>query len=451
MALRVGFAQVDITPEPGLPLMGNFRDDYAARGAHDPLYAKALVFDDGDVRLGLLALDVCMLDRDNVGLIRNTIAQQCQVPATHVLVHATHTHSAPAPHKRFLCNFDYEPHRPRIEALLRQAAGALQQAESALTPAHLSLGAAREDRVSFNRRLRRRDGSTQMNWEALAPGFDPQQIDGAWGPTDPEMLALRVEGEQGQRTALVNFALHPAILAGDNWLYSADYPGQLAASLSRICGPDFKTIFVNGCTGDVNHVDYADSQQGRGFGMVERVGGMLAVAAGEALRLAAPLTGASLGVVRERIELDRLPIGFAEYERCLAVLAAAKDRPAAGQVDGLPDVHFAEMRVQMYRGQYEPDQVEVMSLRVGDVAIVGLPGEVFCQIGMDIKRRSPARATMVVGLANDAVGYLPTRAAFDQGGYEPTVGSTFYQPGSAERLADAAVAQLHRLFASSPA
>ena len=125
---------------------------------------------------------------------------------------------------------------------------------------------------------------------------------------------------------------------------------------------------------------------------------------------------------------------------------AAKE-PAEGLVDGLPDVYFAETRLRMAAQQDQPDKVEVQVLRIGEVALVGLPGENFSASGLALKQRSPARHTFVAGLANDAIGYMPTREAFDQGGYEATVGSTFYEPGAAERLVDAAFEQLARLFA----
>ena len=96
--LRVGVADVDFTPQPGLPLLGNFRDDYAARGVHDPLRAKAMVFEDSRrAKAALLAVDVCMLDRRNVEPMRTVIGSRCDVPPENVLVHAAHTHSAPAP------------------------------------------------------------------------------------------------------------------------------------------------------------------------------------------------------------------------------------------------------------------------------------------------------------------------------------------------------------------
>ncbi len=445
--LRIGTAQIDITPLPGLPLMGNFRDDYLARGVHDPLRAKAVVFEGaGGAKAALLAVDLCMVDRANVALMRRVVAASSGVPAENVLMHATHTHSGPAPSSRFLLGLDYEPYRGAVEAVLTQAATAVAAAERELAPATLALGYGEECRLSFNRRLRRHDGSTQMNWEALAPGFDPQQVAGAWGPSDPRVAAVAVEREGRPVAGLVNFALHPAILAGDNWLYSADYPGALAEALARIQGGPFTTVFLNGCCGNVNHVDYRDANQGRGFGMVQRVGYMLAAAAAEALRTRQPLAGDQVAVCARNVPLTRIPISEAERQRCEQVLAHTAANPLAGLVDGLPEAHFANVRLDIHRVQHEPDPVEVVALRVGDLAIVGLPGEVFCELGLELRRRSPARHTLVVELSGDAIGYIPTRESFTQGGYEVTVGSTFYQPGAGEQLVDAAVAQLQELF-----
>jgi hypothetical protein len=446
-ALRIGLATVDYTPPPGLPLMGNFRDDYAARGVHDPLLAKALVVEDaGGARAALLAVDICMLDRQNVAHLRQAVAAGSGVPPENVLVHATHTHSAAAPNARFLFGLDFEPFRAAMQSALSVAASAVAAAERDLAEDRLGIGYAQEERLVFNRRLRRRDGSTQMNWEALLPGFNPHEIEGTWGVVDPRVACLTIERQGRVVGAVVNYGLHPAILAGDNWLYSADYPGYLAEALARTQGEDFTTLFLNGCCGNVNHVDYRDPLQGRGFGMTQRVGYVLAAAVAQAIRGRQPIAADRLAVSSRRVELTRLAISDQDRQRCLAMMEEARRQPLRGQVDGLPEAHYAGLRLEMYDRQRSPDPVEVQALRIGDVALVGLPGEVFCEIGLDIRRRSPAGHTLAAGLSNDAIGYLPTRESFAQGGYEPTVGSTFYQPGAAEQLADAAVAQIQQLF-----
>jgi len=100
----------------------------------------------------------------------------------------------------------------------------------------------------------------------------------------------------------------------------------------------------------------------------------------------------------------------------------------------------------MHARQRRPDHAEVMAMRIGDAAIVGPPDEVFCEYGLAMKRRSPARHTFIVELANDAIGYLPTREAFAQGGYKVTPGAAFYREDAGERLVDSALRQTERLF-----
>jgi hypothetical protein len=445
---RVGIATVDYTPRPGLPLMGNFRDDYAARGVHDPLRAKALVFEDPrGGKAALLTVDICMLDRGNVAAMRQAIAATSGVAPENVLIHATHTHSAPAPHARFLFGLDFEPFRAATAEFLAVAASAVAAAERDLREARLAVGYSSEERLVFNRRLRRKDGATQMNWEALAPGFAAGEVEAAWGPVDPRVACLVVERQGRPVAAITNYGLHPAILAGDNWLYSADYPGCLAEALSRTQGDDFTSLFFNGCCGNVNHIDYRDPLQGRGYGMTQRVGYVLAAAVGQAINARRPAAAERVALSRELVALPRVEISEADYRHCQQVMEEARRQPLRGQVDGLPEAHFAGLRLAMYENQRQPDHAEVLVLRVGDVALVGLPGEVFCEIGIELRRASPAPHTLVAGLSDDAIGYLPTRESFAQGGYEVTTGSTFYQPGAAERLAHSAIDQLGRLFA----
>jgi neutral ceramidase len=436
---RVGIASVECTPRIGLPLQGNFRDDYAARGVHDPLMCKAVVIESGDTRVAICAVDVCLLDAACVSVVRDEASRATGIPAGNILVAATHTHSGPA-----LTSLGTMPRAPEAEtrAFLATAADVVAAAARVLAPAELAVGVAREGRVSFNRRLRCRDGKTHMNWE----GVDPASVTEVLGPTDPELTVMAVERGGVPAGALVSFGLHPAVLAGDNRLYSADYPGYLAEALSRLEGEGFVSVFLNGCCGNVNHIDYADRLQGRGYQMTQRIGYMLAAAAHEALRRREKPAGTELRVASRRVELERIRIPEADYERARRVVAGAGRAAERGQVDGLPDSFYAEMLVKMHEAQDRRASAEVMCIRIGDVAVVGLPSEVFCELGLALKRRSPARRTLVCELANDWFGYLPTREAFVQGGYEPTPGSTECVPGTGERIVEAALGGLEDLF-----
>ncbi len=437
--MKIGFAAVDYTPPPGLVLMGNFRDDYAARGVHDPLFARAMAFEDAaGSRAVILSLDICMLDRVSVARLRKFIQSRCGLPGENLLVAATHTHSGPASMRiGSLPKCD----DAQIERFLSKAADAVPAALANMQESDLTVGSATEPRLSFNRRLLVKDGKTHMNWEKLPPASVVQPL----GPTDPELRVLTVTRGWCPLAAAVNFGLHPAILAGDNWLYSADYPGYLAEAMEKLCGPSFFTAFWNGCCGNVNHLDYSDPLQGRGYKETQRIGYAVAVAARQAMDNAVPAGGGPIQVSREQVELKRFPISDEKAKWCREVLSRGNKAP--GQVDGLPDEYYAAALLPMYEKQHTPDSVEVMAIRLGNVGIAALPGEVFCEFGMEIKKRSPAPHTFVIELANDAIGYLPTPEAFEQGGYEPSPGTTFYTNEAGRKLTECAIRQLEGLFA----
>jgi neutral ceramidase len=177
--MKLGVAEVEFTPPPGLPLMGHTREDYAARGTHDPLRARALVAGDGmGSRVGLLTLDLCMLNRAQVRMMREHIAAHTSLRPQNILVAASHTHGGPATMSLY-----QTPAASAAEAelFLKKAAQAVIEAERRLKPRVLKAGHAREASLSFNRRLRGRDGKTHMNWEELAPGAVLECL----GPIDP--------------------------------------------------------------------------------------------------------------------------------------------------------------------------------------------------------------------------------------------------------------------------
>jgi hypothetical protein len=193
-------------------------------------------------------------------------------------------------------------------------------------------------------------------------------------------------------------------------------------------------------------VDYRDSLQGRGYKMAERVGYMLAITAAATRRNAATVPSHPVRVSHELVSLSRWRITEEQCRWSRGVLARAAGQAAPGQTDGLPDELYAKVWLEMYERQEHTDQAEVMVIRLGDIGIVGLPGEVFCELGLALRQASPVPHTLVVELANDAIGYLPSRRAFAAGGYEATPGSTLYEPDAAERLVDSALRQLRTLF-----
>lgn len=441
--IKIGIAEVNYNPDVGLDLVGNYRgDDYASRGIHDSLYAKALVAEDGNgEKVAVLSIDICMLPKESVIFMREYIGSQTDINPENIMIMATHTHSGP----------ESELDAPKAKEFLTRAAGAVLMANDRLVPTVISVGRSEETRISHNRRLRCKDGTTHMCWEKFEPGY----VIEPWGSIDPEVITLSFEQEGRETGVLVNFGCHATTLTGNNWLYSADYPGYLAEAIKRVKGKDFMSMFCNGCCGNVTQVDYRIGFPDT-FEECQRIGYMLGVSAMEAMENSEPVSGGIVAASREMVPLDRINISDEQIEWAKKIMKIVeKEGMPPIQADGMPDAFYAKSWIDMRSKQDIIDSAEVMVIRIGDIAFVGLPGEIFNEFGMDIKAKSPCKNTIVTGLTNDERAYFPTAVSFTQGpkgftpyitGYETTPGSTRYEPGSGEKMVESAVNQLKTIF-----
>ena len=409
---------------------------------HDSLYAKALVASDEKGRkVAVLTIDICLLPKEPVEFMRSYIASKTDILAENVMIMATHTHSGPPS----------DLSDPDTKKFLAKAADAVILANERLKPTVLSVGRSQESRISHNRRLKCKDGTTHMCWEKFEPGF----VIESWGSIDPEVITLSFEQEGRQTGVLVNFGCHATTLTGNNWLYTADYPGYLAESIKRVKGKDFMSLFCNGCCGNVTQVDYRIGFPDT-FQECQRIGYILGVSALEAMRNEVIVSSDKIAVSKEMVPLSRIDITDEQLEWAKTVMKKVeKEGMPPIQADGMPDAYYAKTWIEMRKNQDVTDSVEVMVVRIGDVAFVGLPGEMFNEFGIDIKAKSPCKNTIVTGLTNDERSYFPTAVSFTQGpkgfkpsitGYETTPGTTLYEIGSGEKLALSAIAQLKKIF-----
>jgi hypothetical protein len=442
-SLLIGLAEVNYTPEVGLDLVGNYRgDDYASRGIHDSLYARAIVAANSDgEKAAVLSVDICSITKEPVEMMRSFIGSMTDIKPENIMIHATHTHSGPKS----------DLSAPKAKEYLTRAANAVVLANKNLKPTVISIGRSSESRVSFNRRLKCVDGTTHMCWEKFEPGF----VTGPLGPVDPELITISLKQQDKSTGVIVNFGCHATTLTGNNWLYSADYPGYIAESVRRVKGKEYIPMFLNGPCGNVTQVDYRigfpDTYQ-----ECQRIGYILGITALEAIKNEEVISGDKVAVSKERVPLKRMTITEEQLNWARAVMKKVeKEGMPPLQADGIPDAEFAQQWIKMYETQNLTDSLEVMVIRIGDVAFVGLPGEIFCEFGIEIKKNSPFKNTMVMGLTNDDRNYFPTKISFTQGpdgftpmitGYETTPGSTLYDIGAGEKLAASAISQLHKLF-----
>ncbi len=409
--LKAGVAAVDITPPEGTPLAGY----YSQRGARtvlDSLHSKALVLEQGDVRVALVVCDLISLPRRTVVEARRLIEKQTGIPAAHIMISATHTHTGPAIIRESamdsLVGADSDLGRRYSEALPELIARSVIEADKKRIPVRATAGFGKEDGLSFNRRFFMRDETVSWNPRKLHPDIVKPA-----GPIDPDVGVFYLETAQGKPfSTYVNFAMHPDTVGGE--AVSADYPGVLSRLLADCKGAEMLTIFANGCCGNLNHRDvrWADPQHGPQE--ARRIGTVLAGAVCKTYPLLRPVKGQDLRMKSALVKMPLAPISTEDVALAKEVVKRIRDAKTTFQekVKAFQVLDTAARDGKAW-------EVEVQVVALGDsVAWVSLPGEIFVELGLAIKKGSPFPITLIAELANGSIGYIPNRPAYAQGNYE---------------------------------
>ncbi len=405
--LRAGVAREVISPPRGLYLIGYGDRTKGNQGVHDDLTATALVLDDGQSRLALVACDLLCLNEFVVDRVRRRLGE-----GTPAIVACSHTHAGPI---AYADRRSRPARRAYIETLVERIVRAVRRAEAALTPVTLAWGQGEAD-IAVNRRERRPDGSVVI-------GVNPD------GPVDRSVGVVQVRRADGAPLAtLVNFACHGTVLGPDNRLVSADWIGAMRARVEEALGG--RVLFLQGATANLN----PDHQWGQGdpWEAVRALGERVAQGVLETVhRGLTPLTGVPLRLHQGEVWLPleapaTTPRPPRTYRKALAKVAGLPFflRPA---VDFLLNQRYPwRSRVEAREGVWQvPMRVNVA--RAGDLALVTFGAEVFTEIGMAIKARSPAPVTLFASVSDGCIGYLPTAEAHDEGGYEVDTVPFFYR------------------------
>ncbi|MBT3267594.1 hypothetical protein HN371_10595 [Candidatus Poribacteria bacterium] len=424
--LTAGAACVDITPPLGTLIPGLFHER-RAEAIHDPLHARSFVVGLGDEAIAVVVCDLIGIKRDQIDRAKAAIEDATGLPPARVLVCCTHTHTGAHTGDDAYTAF-----------VVQRIADAVRLACERREPAEIGWASGHEDRVVFNRRFHMRDGGVRTN-----PGSGNADVIEAAGPVDPEVGVLCLRRAGGGTVGLLgNYALHYVGGGDHERAVSADYFGWFSQFIQALCGETFVAALANGACGDINNNDVLGTSRPKNdrYQHTKRVAALVASAAYWAVS-EMELTGdASIGAAIEEVRLQRRAAPTAD-----AVATAEHDGQQTGATMGQ---RAAARRVARAGADTSSHALTwVQALRIGDVALVGVPGELLVRLGLDIKRRSPFGQTMVLELANDSIGYLPDLRAFEEGGYEPE--ASVFQPGVGEQIADAAVALLDDLHAQA--
>lgn len=438
--LRAGVARSVVTPTTG---------QWRHNDVNDELYAKALVLENGEESLALVVCDVGGIGSRASQEAREMAARIAGIPADHIMIAATHTHYGP------WADDGSEENRRYWDWAGPRIADAIALAKRRLQPAKIAHGSGSVPGEVYNRRYWMKDESVVFNPlnvryfgddGSFTQVYQRADIVRPAGPTDPEVGLLVVMGEDEKPIAIwANYALH-YVDSPDYDRISANYFGEFERALQRIEGCGLLGVMMNGTCGDVNNVDYMGDPEPEplyGRWNLERVSTLVAAEVCKVwrgIRRSHYQEDPTLAVATERIVAKHRAITDAELEQAEAFLK--EEHPAGfGTKEWLEDVRC---RTILDVAKWGPErEMLIQAFRIGDLVTVALPGEVFVEVGLEIKRRSPFARTLVCSLANDAVGYIPTEKAFGEGSYE-TLQSPV-APGTAAELAGSATTLLKRL------
>jgi len=417
-----GAATTILPVENHRPMAGYVAREGVATGTRDELTVTALILDTGWHSVAILAADIIAVDAELVV----EVAQAAGLDAGQLLVCASHTHSGPAGIVHRLHPAEPDRLDPNLRAaFVRCCVEALSRARARLVPCSVWLGQVKAPGVAGNRNDRD-------------------------GPVDHRLSVLAVRQGEKIVAAAIHFSCHPTVLGAANLEYSADYPGAMRRALRE--DPALRNtplLFLNGAAGDISTRFTRRSQDPS---EVERMGHTLAQAAHEVLDDAQPLAP---HLRSARVAFDATPKTLADLDILeqeamrLAALAQAMrvdDAPPADQRQAQTRAEGAALEVLLARQGVIPRTITLQGVALGELALMGVPGELFTSLGLAIEDASPFTYTRIVGYCNGFIGYVCDPAAYSSSTYEALASP--YAPAVGAQLLDAAAVLLRGLGAT---
>lgn len=442
--LRAGAATSNITPQLGGGIVGGFAP-IPSTDIHDELHARCLVLDDGQTQLALVVCDLLGMHHKVGEAARRRIEQQTGIPATHVLISATHTHSATsalgAP--RYQLEIELDEYQ---QFVVQRIADGVQRAKNRLRPAEIAFGTIDIPEHLFNRRWYMREGTVPPNpfgttdrVKMNPPAGSSDLVEPA-GPIDPavSIVSLREPGGPGI-AAFTAYSLHYVGGTGPGSI-SADYFGMYCRELERLQSEPagaapFVALMANGTSGDINNINFRTPRPSRpAWEQMRFVAHDVAEKVHNALPALQYRTGVSLRAAWRDLEVGLRHPTAEQLHWADQVLT--QPAPPAGKID-LSRV-YAE-RVRSLETQPATVSIPLQILQLGEVCIGTMPCEVFCEIGLEFRRRSPAQPAFLVSLGHGYFGYLPTPAQHQLGGYETWLGTNRLEVNASDRMLAALV------------
>lgn len=436
--LRAGAAAIDITPkEFPLNMPGGFNANMA-ESAHDPLHARAMVLSDGVTTLAMVVVDTLGAPPEVLDEAKKIASATTGIPTDRMLISSTHTHSGP----RSNTTKGAAPEVAYRKLFVAGVADSIVRAHAALQPATFGTASHPLPDEVFNRRWYLKPMKMQVNpfgeldLVKMNPPRSPDVLDRPAGPTDPDITVISLQNAKRKPLALfANYSLH-YVGAPPRGQLSADYYGEFARLLPTRLRADsrFVGMMSNGTSGDINNISFAAPRPPREpFEQIRVVAGKAADTAWSAYRkIEEHRSDARLGM-REREIVLRYRRPTKHQLAAAREVLATKDQDAIARLPRLAQ-SYARRTIIAAERKEDTVTVQIQAIRIGNLAVCGIPFETFAETGLELKDSSPFSQTMVIGLANGRHGYLPTPAQHRLGGYETWLGTCHVQKDASDIL-----------------
>ena len=410
--MQFGFAKSDITPRVGVELCG-FGPFVLRRsiGIRDRLWARAMAVEQRGRRMVVVSCDLIGSTPTITNGVRRIVREATELPAEAVMVHCTHTHSGPGVGAYFGWG---EADAAYLELLPRRVAKACCDAVANLREATLSHAAAPCEGVGVNR-----------EYDRDAPPLE-DVLEESWRPAKPELTdttchVLRVDAAGKTIGFASYFGCHPVVCCAQTRYIHGDYCGVATNMLERE-HPGAVGLFLQGAQGDVNTCVVHKPEE-ESLLALDVIASRYARAVRAGLAAAQPVEVDSIAHARREVTFSRKPWGRDRLESMLAdqeaLIAAADATDEDSNVRRAIVVALAmrQMLGKLDSGKSLEPATEVQGMRIGPVAMLGAPFEIFQAIKNDVVSRAKAPTPLVMGLANDDIGYAPDRTKAAMGGY----------------------------------
>ena len=437
-----GASTANITPALGSGIVGNFGIPPPANFVHDELHARSLVLDDGTTKLVFVVVD-------NVGVIREVfdeakrlIFEETKIPAAQILISSDHTHSASSASGLGNLRGGWNADMPLDDYqrfLIRRIADGVRIALNNLEPARIGWGVGNVPQHLFNRRWKMKNPVMnpfgQKDLVQMNPGIgNPELVEPA-GPTDPQVSFISVQSLKGRPIGiLANYSLHYVGGVPKDQI-SADYFAVFADRIQELLkadrqDPPFVGIMSNGTSGDVNNINFrGPAEKHEPYAKMRIVANDVA---NEVLRVYqtiqykewVPLCAAQSELNLKVRKPDPQMLAYAQK-----VLAKPETETPVHRLEKT----YAERTLQMDKW---PETIDVImqTFRIGDLGVAAIPFEVFTEIGLEIKARSPFKSSFTIELANGSYGYLPSPEQHQLGGYETWLGTNKVEKEASRKI-----------------